>query len=114
MRVDLCLMHANREELESEHCMWRAAENGVPEAQFWIGVAYDQQLWFGITDKQEAFKWVKRAAKLGYVDAEAELGRCYEDGDGVERDYALAAHWYRRFCGFFTISETAQLENTGK
>src|SRR5882724_2766903 len=29
-----CLMQANREELESERCMRRAAEKGVPEAQF--------------------------------------------------------------------------------
>ena len=94
----LCLMHTNREDLdlESERCMWRAAQKGVPEAQFWIGVAYDQRLWFGIDDKQEAFKWFKQAAEHGYVDAEAELGRCYEDGDGVEQDYVLAAHWYRR------------------
>jgi uncharacterized protein len=91
----LCLMHAYPEKQEGERCMWRAAENGVPEAQFWIGVAYDQQL-FGIDDKQEAFKWFKRAAERGHVDAEAALGRCYEVGDGVEQDYALAAHWYRK------------------
>lgn len=91
----VCLMHANREDLGSERCMWRAAEKGVPEAQFWIGVAYDQNR-FGITDKQEALKFFKQAAEHGHVDAEAELGRCYEDGDGVEQDYVLAARWYRR------------------
>ena len=91
-----CLMQANREELESERCMRRAAEKGVPEAQFWIGVGYDQNQWFGITDKQEALKWFKQAAEHGYVDAEVELGRCYEDGDGVEQNYTLAADWYRR------------------
>ena len=92
----LCLMHANREELENERCMWRAAENGVPEAQFWIGVAYEQNLWFGITDKQEAFKWFKRAAEHDQVDAEAALGRCYEAGEGVEQNYHLAREWYRK------------------
>jgi uncharacterized protein len=92
----LCLMQGNREELENERCMWRAAEKGVAEAQFWIGVAYDQQLWFGIRDKQEAFKWFKQAAEQGYVEAEAELGRCYEDGDGTDQDYVLAAQWYRK------------------
>jgi hypothetical protein len=39
---------------------------------------------------------MKQAAERGYVDAEAELGRCYEDGDGVEQNYALAAEWYRK------------------
>jgi hypothetical protein len=92
----VCLMHANRKDAESEQCMWRAAAKGVPEAEFWIGVAYDQHLWFGITDKREAFKWFKLAAEHGYVDAEAELGQCYDDGDGVEQNYAVAAEWYRK------------------
>jgi TPR repeat protein len=92
----LCLVQANREELEGERCMRRAAEKGFPEAQFWIGVGYDQNQWFGITDKQEAFKWFKQAAEHRYVDAEVELGRCYEDGDGVEQNYTLAANWYRK------------------
>ena len=57
----------------------------------------DQQGWFGIKDQQEeAFRWFKQAAEHGYVDAEAELGRCYEDGDSVEQNYALAAAWYRK------------------
>lgn len=92
----VCLMHANREELESERCMWRAAEKGVPEAQFWIGVAYDQRLWFGIADKQEAFEWFKRSAEHGYVDAEAELGQRYEFGEGIEQNYARAAYWFQK------------------
>jgi TPR repeat protein len=92
----LCLLHANREELESERCMWRAAENGVPEVQFWIGVAYDQQLWFGIADKQEALKWFRKAAEGGNPDAELDMGEHYEDGDGVEQNYAIAAEWYRK------------------
>jgi hypothetical protein len=92
----VCLMQSNREEREREQCMWRAAEKGVPEAQFWIGVAYDQRGWFGVTDKQEAFNWFKRSAEHDYVDAEAELGRCYEDGAGAEQDYPLAAEWYQK------------------
>ena len=95
----LCLMQANREELGSERCMRRAAEKGVPEAQFWIGVGYDQNQWFGITDKREALKWFKQAAEHGYVDAEVELGQRYEYGEGVEQNYVLAAEWYRRAAG---------------
>jgi hypothetical protein len=92
----VCLMRVNGDALERERCMWRAAEDGVPEAQFWIGVAYAQRLWFGIDDKQEAFKWFSRAAESGYVDAEDELGRCYENGDGVKQNYVLASEWYRK------------------
>lgn len=90
----LCLMHANHEESEGEHCMWRAAEKGVPEVQFWIGIAYDQQLWFGIADKHEAFKWFRRAAEGGCPEAELVMGEHYENGDEVEQDYTVAAMWY--------------------
>jgi hypothetical protein len=92
----MCLSRANQDPLESERCMWRAAENGVPEAQFWLGVAFEQHLWFGVTDKQEALKWYKRAAESGLPDAENELGERYEDGDGVEQNYAQAAYWFRK------------------
>jgi uncharacterized protein len=92
----VCLTHANQNPFESERCMWRAAENGVPEAQFWLGVAFDQHLWFGITDKQEALKWFKEAAERGNPDAQVELGSHYKDGDGVEQNYVLAAEWYRK------------------
>src|ERR1700730_5608103 len=91
----VCLTHANQDPFESERCMWRAAETGVPEAQFWLAVAFDQH-WFGITDEQEALKWFKQAAERGNPDAQVELGSHYEDGDGVEQNYALAAQWYRK------------------
>jgi len=91
----VCLMHADRDPLQSERCMRRAAEDGVPDAQFWLGVAYERHD-FGITDDQEALKWYRKAAEHGNPDAEVELGRRYQDGDGVEQNYALAAEWYRR------------------
>jgi TPR repeat protein len=92
----VCGKRANNEPLESEQCMWRAAENGVPEAQFWLGVAFDQHLWFGVSDEQEAIKWFRKAAEQGNPDAEDTLGVHYEVGEGVEQDYAKAAYWFRR------------------
>ena len=68
----------------------------MPEAQFWLGVAFEQHLWFGVTDKQEALKWYKRAAEGDLPDAENELGVRYLDGDGVEQNYVQAAHWFRK------------------
>jgi uncharacterized protein len=92
----VCIKRANQDSMESERCMWRAAEKGVPDVQFWLGVAFDQHLWFGVTDQQEALKWFRRAAELGNPDAEAELGRLYQDGDGVEQNYVQAAFWFRK------------------
>jgi TPR repeat protein len=92
----VCQMQANQDALEFERCIWRAAEKGVPEAQFWLGVAFEQNLWFGVTDKQEALRWYQRAAEGDLPDAENELGARYQDGDGVEQSYVQAAYWFRK------------------
>ena len=91
----VCRKRANQDSLENERCMWRSAEKGVPEAQFLLGVAF-QDHWFGVTDKTEALKWFRKAAEQGNVDAEATLGTDYEWGEEVEQDYVKAAYWYRR------------------
>lgn len=92
----VCQLHAIQNYMELERCMWRAAERGVPVAQLWLGVAFDQHLWFGVTDELESLKWFRKAAEQGNPDAEATLGMYYEFGEGVERDYAQAAYWFRR------------------
>ena len=92
----VCGKRANQDSLENERCLWRAAEKGVPEAQFWLGVAFEQHLWFGVTDEQEALKWFRKAAEQGNPDAEDTLGVHYEVGEGVEQNYGKAAYWFRR------------------
>ena len=32
--------------------------------------------------------------RQGHPDAQTSLGQMYEDGEGVEQNYALAAEWY--------------------
>lgn len=78
-----------------ERWMLRAAEQGDTEAQFWLGVAYEQN-WFGTVDVQEAIKWYRKAAEGGDPDAQVALGQKYEDGEGVEQNYKLAAEWFRK------------------
>jgi TPR repeat protein len=89
-----CMKHVGQGSIE--RCLWRAAEDGVPDAEFWVGVAFEEHLWFGVTDKQEALKWFRRAAEHDNVDAENSLGQRYELGDGVAQDHALAAYWFRK------------------
>lgn len=79
----------------AEKWMRRAAEHGDAEAQFWLGVGYEEH-WFSAVDIQEAIKWYRRASDAGHPDAQVALGQKYEDGDGVEQNYALAAEWYRK------------------
>lgn len=80
--------------------MLRAAEQGDSEAQFWLGVAYEQD-WFGTMDDVLALKWYRKAAEAGDPDAQVELGQRYADGDGVEQSYKLAAEWFRKAAEHF-------------
>jgi len=89
------LMSRFAEPSVGEMWMLRAAEQGDTEAEFWLGVAYEQN-WFGTVDTQEAIKWYREAADRGNPDAQVELGQKYEDGEGVEQDYKVAADWFRK------------------
>ena len=40
--------------------------------------------------------WWTEAAEQGSINAQAGLGVCYENGEGVEQDDANAAYWYRK------------------
>jgi len=91
----ICYQQAQPDSLDHERCLRWGAENGVPEAQLWLAVSFDQR-WFGVTDHDQALKWFRKAAEAGNVDAEFELGTRYEAGEGVEQNYVEAAYWYRR------------------
>jgi TPR repeat protein len=39
---------------------------------------------------------LKAKAERGDADAQATLGRAYQDGNGVSHDDGLAARWYRK------------------
>jgi FOG: TPR repeat, SEL1 subfamily len=71
------------------------AEQGDAQAQFSLGVCYDD----GINvrkDSAEAVKWYRKAAEQGHVDAQFFLGSCYFIGNGVRMDYAEAVKWFRK------------------
>lgn len=70
------------------------AEQGLAEAQFLIGAAYDQGR--GIEqDKTKAAKWYRLAGEQGDADAQFNLGLLYDEGEGVPLDDAEAIRWYR-------------------
>jgi hypothetical protein len=85
---------------ETEKWMLAAAQHGQPDAQRWLGTAYEFQ-WLGITDLQEALKWYRKAAEQGQPDAQTVLGMMYEHGTGVPQDYSAAADWYRKAAEHF-------------
>jgi len=72
---------------------WKAAaEAGVAEAQFDLGVLYAQGR--GVQrNLTEATKWYRKAAEQGNSEAEFALGQMYSLGWGVPRDEADALRW---------------------
>lgn len=71
------------------------AEDDIAEAVFLMGTAYDEGL--GKTpDIGTAISWYRRAAALGNVLAQHNLGNLYSAGRGVPQSDSLAVHWWRQ------------------
>ena len=75
------------------------AEEGHIEAEFYLGVMYDNG-WGVPQDDVEAVKWYRRVAKLGYfweakyAESQFNLGMMYEKGRGVPQNNVRAYVWY--------------------
>ena len=73
----------------------KGAEQGSAEAQFNIGLMYDNGQ--GVTeDRKEAAKWYLKSAQQGYASAQINLGKLYIKGDGVPYDYQQAVKWFSK------------------
>ena len=73
----------------------RAAEQGLAEAQYNLGVMYAKGE--GVPqDHAEAMRWYRRAAEQGDASAQGILGHMYYNGIGFPQDHAEAVRWYRR------------------
>jgi TPR repeat protein len=70
-------------------CYRRAAKQGLVDAQYNLGICYDQGIGVGMDTKQ-ALAWFRKAAEQGNVGAQYYLGTCYANGDGVAQDYQQA------------------------
>ena len=69
------------------------AEQGDADAQYNLGVMYDQGR--GVAqDDAEAMRWWRLAAEQGLADAQYNLGVSYVTGEGVPQDYVQAHLWY--------------------
>jgi len=75
---------------------WRPlAEQGDAQAQYGLGVMYDNG--YGVTqDDKEAANWYRKAAEQGYAAAQFNLAVMYDKGRGVTQDDAEAANWTRK------------------
>ena len=70
------------------------AEQGVANAQYSLGLMYDNGRGVPEDDK-EAVKWYRKAAEQGYAKAQYNLGAMYFLGMGVPKDDKEAVKWWR-------------------
>ncbi|MCI7046793.1 tetratricopeptide repeat protein [Helicobacter sp.] len=71
------------------------AKQGDAEAQFLLGLMYDQGQ--GVKqDYEKAAEWFSKAANQGYAKAQYNLGAMYENGQAVRQDYKKAFEWYSK------------------
>ena len=67
----------------------------MPEAQFNLGVMYDEGK--GVPqDHIEAEAWFRKAAEQGNPDAQFTLGLLYHRGQSVSENHTEAADWFRK------------------
>jgi len=89
------------------------AEEGLPEAQFNLGLMYDKRQ--GVPQNYaEAVKWYRKAAEQGFAEAQTNLGIMYFTGQGVPKDYVLAHMWFNLATSRYPASEKAKRERSEK
>ena len=68
-----------------------AKPDKTPEEWYAMGMQYyDQQQY------TKAVPCFTRAAEQGHVEAQCNLGYCYEVGNGVAQDYSQAVYWFKK------------------
>jgi localization factor PodJL len=74
----------------------KAANLGLPRAQFYLAKLYEQGEGGVKKDLPEARRWTERAATAGEVRAMHNLALYYYKGEGGERNSTKAASWFRK------------------
>lgn len=82
---------------ESERWYGRAIESGSLKAIFSRAEFYENKKQATCDDFIRAANYYKQAAFLGYPFAWVSLGNCYYNNRGVDKSYANAELWYRRY-----------------
>ena len=92
VKIGSFYQHVKKDLPEALKWYRRAAEQGHPEAAFFVGVRYAKGM--GVKpDADEALKWFHIAADRGYTFAEFVIAEHYEFD---KKDMEEAMKWYRR------------------
>ena len=85
------------------------AEKGLPEAQFNLGLMYNNGQ--GVPqDYAEAVTWYRKAAEQGNAKGQYSLGMMFYRGRGVPKDYVLAHMWLNLATSRYPALEKAKRE----
>ena len=72
----------------------QSGERGDSEAQFYLGMAYQDAAGNDEENQSECFKWFKKAAEQGNLMSQIFVGGMYMEGTPqVNKDYAKAFEW---------------------
>ena len=88
-------LYGQQEFARSTELLRQAAELG----NAWAQLYYGERLlngFYAAPNPAEAVKWLRKSAKQKCPEAYCQLGICYENGEGVDRDLDEAASWYRK------------------
>ena len=89
------LFERQDKDIECAELLRQSAELG----HVWAQLFYGRFLCKGIgtaLDPKSAVEWFRKAADQNSPDAFYELGVCYENGEGVEKNLDEALTWYRK------------------
>jgi TPR repeat protein len=97
---NLGVMHLRKElpeasMLEGLKRLTRAAERGFVTAMITLAQLHERGDVTGRKDLAQAYRWNRKAAETGHVEAQVETGTAHYLGRGADKDMAQAAHWYR-------------------
>jgi len=88
-----------QDQVEAIKWIRKSAEQGVADAQFCLGLAYDLYVSTetGLErNDDEAVRWYRKAAEQGNTEAQFSLGRHCYSGQGTPQDFTEAAQWFRK------------------
>ena len=88
-------LYGQQEFARSTELLRQAAEMGNAWAQLYYGERLKNGF-YAEPNPAEAMKWLRKAAKKKCAEACYQLGICYENGEGVNRDLNEAEGWYRK------------------
>jgi TPR repeat protein len=90
-----CQKHWDKYKKKAVKYFRRAAYKGNPNAQFDLGLQYEEG---GVLkdDPKRAFYWYLKAAKKDHPAACNNVGYCYNHADGVKKNPREAIKWYKK------------------